>query len=48
MTQKFEKELKEKESLLDEVRTKYENMKEKARKYKNEAKFGSTGSVGQP
>ena len=47
MTQKFEKELKEKESLLDEVRTKYENMKEKARKYKNEAKFGSTGSVAE-
>ena len=47
MTQKFEKELKEKESLLDEVRTKYENMKEKARKYKNEAKFGAIGSVAE-
>ena len=47
MTQKFEKELKEKESLLDDVRTKYENMKEKARKYKNEVKFGSTGSVAE-
>ena len=46
-TEKLEKEMREKDSAVDELRLKYENMKEKARKYKNEAKLGSNRVNGQ-
>ena len=46
LSEKLVKEVREKDSEVEETRLKYENMKEKARKYKNEAKLGANG-VGQ-
>ena len=43
LSEKLEKEGREKDNEVEETRLKYENMKEKARKYKNEAKLGANG-----
>ena len=42
--EKLAKEGKEKDSEVEEMRLRFENMKEKARKYKNEAKSGANGA----